>query len=94
MVGAAILIYMLPSASLISVGFRCYVEDPTGTELNVRSSPGGKIVGTVPNRQIVEIADRSSREGKEWVFINDWEENSRPIGWVYSRYIVCRKTID
>lgn len=75
-------------------GFRCYVEDPTGTELNVRTSPGGKVVGKISNRQIVSVIERAEYKGKAWVYISDWEDNDRPVGWVFDNYIQCRKTID
>jgi hypothetical protein len=35
---------------------RCKVTDPTGTPLNVRASPGGKITGKLPNGTLVSVA--------------------------------------
>ena len=38
-------------------GDRCKVTDPTGTPLNVRDSPNGKIVGTLANGVLVAIVE-------------------------------------
>ena len=36
-----------------AIGDRCKVTDPTGTPLNVRSAPNGKIIGTLANGTLV-----------------------------------------
>jgi hypothetical protein len=40
-----------------ATGDRCKVTDPTGTPLNVRSEPNGKIVGTLANGTLVSITE-------------------------------------
>lgn len=66
----------------------CSVTDPTGTPLNVRTSPNGNVVGTLNNGAQVIILDRASRTGKSWVYVGRYEDHV-PIGWVYRDYINC-----
>jgi Bacterial SH3 domain len=65
----------------------CVVADPTGTPLNIRSSPNGKIVGKISNGDRVQISDRTVENGKEWAYISN---ASRPMGWVFRRFLECR----
>jgi Bacterial SH3 domain len=68
---------------------RCRVMDPTGTPLNVRTTPNGHIVGTLNNGEQVTVLDRSSdRKGKSWVYVGNYED-SKPIGWVFREFIAC-----
>ena len=64
------------------------VADPTGTPLNIRTSPNGKIVGRISNGDRVRISDQTTEGGKEWAYISSGA--SRPMGWVFRRFIVCR----
>lgn len=79
---------------LVSVGpahgqSTCRVLDPTGTPLNVRTSPSGRIVGALRHGMIVTVLDRSTdRQGRSWVYVG--REDSTPVGWVYDNYIDCR----
>jgi uncharacterized protein len=67
----------------------CRVTDPTGTPLNIRTTPNGQIVGTLNNGDLVSVLDRTSdRTGKSWVYVGDFEDN-KPIGWVYREFIAC-----
>jgi hypothetical protein len=50
---------------------RCIVADPTGTPLNVRTSPYGTIIGTLNNGITVRIREISSLRGKTWVRAHD-----------------------
>jgi SH3 domain-containing protein len=68
---------------------RCRVMDPTGTPLNVRTTPNGHIVGTLNNGDQVTVLDRTSdRKGKAWVYVGNYE-NNKPIGWVFREFIAC-----
>ena len=67
---------------------RCLVADPTGTPLNVRTAPNGRITQTLTNGVLVMIFDRSSVRGKTWVYVGRYEDRV-PIGWVYSGYLDC-----
>jgi hypothetical protein len=69
----------------------CVVNDPTGTPLNARTAPFGRILTTLQNGVSVEIIDRTTdRYGKPWVYIADKE--NRPLGWVFLEYIACSTT--
>lgn len=63
------------------VGY-CTVSDPTGTPLNVRQSPGGRVIGTLKNGTIVGIGLSDGSEGTEWTRI------VQPVkGYVWSPYL-------
>jgi uncharacterized protein YraI len=68
---------------------RCKVMDPTGTPLNVRSSPQGNIVGALPNGVLVSIVDSAvDANGKPWAYIAGYSHGA-PIGWVFREFIAC-----
>jgi hypothetical protein len=68
---------------------KCRVMDPTGTPLNVRTSPHGQIIGNLPNDMLVTIIDHAiDRTGKYWVYISKTFDG-KPIGWVYRDFISC-----
>jgi hypothetical protein len=67
----------------------CRVTDPTGTPLNVRTTPNGHVVGTLNNGIEVSVLDHASdRSGKAWVYVGTYDDN-KPIGWVYREFIDC-----
>ena len=66
----------------------CVVADPTGTPLNIRTSPNGKIVGKIANGERIRISDQTTENGKEWAYISN--AASRPIGWVFRKFLACR----
>jgi len=66
----------------------CVVADPTGTPLNVRTSPNGKIVGKIANGERIRISDQTTVNGKEWAYISN--AAPRPIGWVFRKFLACR----
>jgi uncharacterized protein YecT (DUF1311 family) len=66
----------------------CHVADPTGTPLNIRTSPYGAIVGNFRNGDPVTVLDQQNdRQGKTWVHVGT--PSYQPIGWVYRDYIYC-----
>ena len=67
---------------------RCRVADPTGTPLNVRTAPNGKIVETLSNGVLVAALDYSSSQGKMWVFVGRAGDRA-PLGWVFRDYLDC-----
>lgn len=67
----------------------CYVSDPTGTPLNIRIEPNGRVVGTIPNGAQVTISEaRRDERGRAWVFIRDLD-SGRGIGWVFRSFLNC-----
>ena len=68
---------------------RCRVLDPTGTPLNVRTSPNGTITGTLRNGLLVSIIDAANDDrGRPWVLVAQFETGRR-IGWVFREFIAC-----
>jgi hypothetical protein len=71
-----------PGADLV-----CTVADPTGTPLNVRTSPNGPVVNRFRNGTSVIIHDRQG----QWAFAEgyDWASNDNMIGegWIYFPYV-------
>jgi hypothetical protein len=66
----------------------CVVADPTGSPLNIRTSPNGKVVGKIANGERIRISDQRTENGKEWAYISN--AASRPMGWVFRKFLVCR----
>lgn len=81
---------LLASASAVAAqDRRCRVMDPTGTPLNIRATPGGPVVGNLPNGMLVNRAEtvRDAR-GRAWVFLHD-RYTGDPIGWVFREFVAC-----
>jgi hypothetical protein len=77
-------------ATTASAESQCRVMDPTGTQLNVRTSPNGKIIDTLPHRILVAVVDETlDLKHRTWVFIKRGTDDE-PIGWVYRDYISCQ----
>lgn len=69
---------------------RCFVNDPTGTDLNYRTSPGGKVLGQIANLGGVTIMDQAKdNQGRFWVFVKS-NESDAPLGWVIKTYLKCQ----
>lgn len=70
----------------------CVVSDPTGTLLNVREEPNGRIVGTIANGVWVLVRTRTRVSGKGWAYIHDSDKFGTvgdPLGWVFDAYLKC-----
>jgi hypothetical protein len=67
---------------------RCRVTDPTGTPLNIRATPNGRIIGTAPNGLLVTILDTTSDRGRPWALVAQFETGRR-VGWVFREFISC-----
>lgn len=85
-VAAATVFAIEPSAALAAG--ECLVDDPTGTPLNVRSSPNGNILMTLGNGERVEVIDEMMIGAKRWLFISRQGER---LGWAFGSFIVCKK---
>ncbi|MCB8838685.1 SH3 domain-containing protein [Aurantimonas sp. VKM B-3413] len=69
---------------------RCVVADPTGTPLNLRSSPRGAKVGELRNGAVVVITEEGSdSQGKAWARVAQDRSGRSPLGWVFRSYIRC-----
>lgn len=71
----------------------CTVVDPTGTALNIRSGPDGKIVGTAVKGTTLEFIDHQSVKGKKWARVGRYDPNTDALnaigGMVFAAYIAC-----
>lgn len=80
---------LLLSASAASAQTFCYVSDPTGTPLNIRIEPNGRVVGVIANGTQVTISEsRRGDGGRVWVFIRNLD-TGQGIGWVYRNFLSC-----
>jgi hypothetical protein len=69
---------------------RCTVNDPTGTPLNVRATPNGKIVGTLTNGTVLTVTDSFPSNGKTWAYVTTYDDH-RPVGWVFRDFLDCNQ---
>ena len=66
----------------------CVVNDPTGTQLNVRSEPNGKIIARLKNKTLVEQTNTPLKD--KWVEIQFSSGNRKMTGWVFRNYLACQ----
>ncbi|HMS42224.1 MAG TPA: SH3 domain-containing protein [Pyrinomonadaceae bacterium] len=68
----------------------CVVNDTSGTPLNVRATPGGRIVSKLKNGTKVIVVNAADGDGPGWSQISVIRKGKRVIlGWVTSRYLSC-----
>ena len=65
----------------------CVIDDPTGTPLNVRNQPNGKILGAL-NNGVAVFASAMTKDGK-WVYIRPTPPAPGKSGWVYFDHLDC-----
>ena len=66
----------------------CFVNDPTGTPLNVRAKPNGKIIARLNNKTDVEPTN--SRMRGRWGEISFRVGKKKMTGWVINSYLACQ----
>ena len=67
----------------------CTVDDPTGTPLNVRERPNGRIIGALYNGATVYVRDLTiDAAGQRWAYIVPL--NAGKSGWVFRPYLDCK----
>lgn len=67
-----------------AVGQTCVVADPTTTQLNLRQTPRGRLLSTIPNGESVTIREVVDDDrGLPWARL------SAPRGWVFANYLDC-----
>jgi len=86
---ALLTILAVASASPADAQPRCKVMDPTGTPLNLRAAPDGKIVGTLSNGALVSVVkEASGADGKPWAYVARYEDDVA-LGWAFREFIAC-----
>jgi hypothetical protein len=75
----------------IQAGKTCRVTDPTGTPLNARLRPNGKIINRLKNGRNVYVQSfASDDEGKPWVLVAIKNQgNYKILGYVLREFISC-----
>jgi uncharacterized protein YgiM (DUF1202 family) len=65
----------------------CTVTDPTGTALNVRKSPNGRVIGSIQNDKTVTILGISiDKKGRAWAKVRG---NAGSTGWILRDFVTC-----
>lgn len=64
----------------------CIVADPTGTPLNIRDAPNGRVVMTLSNGAKVKTTGERNHSGKRWSLVAD---ETGALGWAFSAYLDC-----
>ena len=88
---AFVVIATIAPAAAQQPSSRCLVNDPSTTPLNLRSSPMGTIIGTLANRQTVQILEQTVDDrGRSWarVTVVSGAGTGRE-GWVFREFIAC-----
>lgn len=75
----------------IQAGKVCRVTDPTGTPLNARLRPNGKVINRIRNGRSVYIQSvASDDEGKPWVLVAIKNQgNYKMLGYVLREFVSC-----
>ena len=70
---------------------KCIVTDPSGTPLNVRSAPGGKILTTLSNGVTVVIDEtQKDAKGREWArIVSITADPKAKGGWIAKDLVSC-----
>jgi hypothetical protein len=66
----------------------CAVADPSGTPLNVRNRPNGRILGALSNDSEVFITDVTEVGGRKWAKVVPLGDGK--TGWVFRDYLTCQ----
>ena len=80
----------LPAQAQAS-GKACRVTDPTGTPLNARLQPNGKVVNRLKNGKTVYAQSISTdNQGKPWVLVAIKNQDTYKImGYVLREFVSC-----
>lgn len=69
----------------------CKVTHPTGTPLNIRDKPNGKIINKLRNERDVYITDADyDNRGRPWVYLEGYYQGEyRQWGWAIREFVSC-----
>ncbi len=79
------------SPALAQSGETCRVTDPTGSLLNIRLTPNGKIIAKIRNRTTVYPQSYARADnGKTWALISMKRNGNQVVlGWVLREFVSC-----
>jgi hypothetical protein len=69
----------------------CKVADPTGTPLNVRETPNGRVINALrQNREVSIIQIDFDNKAQSWALVGGYYQGKyRVWGWVFREFINC-----
>lgn len=81
----------IAGTSLAQAATVCKVTDPTGTPLNIRNAPNGKVINQLRNGREVLITNSSyDNKGRVWVYLEgNYKGEYRYWGWAIREFISC-----
>jgi hypothetical protein len=82
---------ILAALTLPAAASDCRVADPTGTPLNIRDKPNGRIVATARTGDLIQVYDNEDQfdnEGRRWYHVG-LSTSAAPDGYAFARYIRC-----
>jgi Bacterial SH3 domain len=68
--------------------YQCTVKDPTGVPLNVRKTPGGKVITSIVNGTRVGLVSREDSGKWKQIMVGSQEDSNVIYGWVVKKYLV------
>lgn len=88
---AALILFTFVGLSPAEASSRCQVTDPTGTPLNVRARPNGRVINRLRNgRQVVILRMARDTRGRPWAYVGGYYKGQwREWGWVFREFISC-----
>ena len=67
----------------------CHVDDPTGSALNLRAAPNGKVIGKLRNFDPITIIEYSVDErDNTWARI-ETRDKARRKGYIFRQFVLC-----
>lgn len=68
----------------------CFIQDPSNTPTNVRTSPLGKIKDRLYDDEQVDILRTGyDKNGRKWAYVSYYKYNDYREGWVAFSLISC-----
>ena len=69
----------------------CKVTDPTGTPLNIRETPNGKLVNKLRNdREVYATEVAYDDQDRPWVYLEGYYQGEyRHWGWAVREFVSC-----
>jgi hypothetical protein len=91
MVSVLFLLVVIASAGLTIYAQRCEVTDSTGTPLNIRNKPNGRVVGKLRNGTVLWQEDYLyDSMGREWLKVGIYRGKKYTVlGYVLKDLLSC-----